>query len=165
MQKSIWHASLRLTQQVACPIAQSKVLKLRHPANPNPHARSWCTCSSLKVRWARDRGRWIKETQVMGPWNNCFRPKLLSGKLRAGELGSFQLSQVVRSCSIVRIKKSLATDARVNGAYVRLIGSLELGSGRSAQGVQNISWNGGLETLDSMYMSEWSGRHRYSLID
>ena len=44
--------------------------------------------------------------------------------LRAEGLSSFKLGQIGRSCSIVRIKK-----ARVRGAYVRLIGSFELGSG------------------------------------
>ena len=125
--KSIWRASLRLIQQVACPITQSRVLKSRHPATRNPHSRS--ECSSLKVRWARDRGPWIKETQGMGHWNNLFRPKLLSGKFSTGELWSLKLGQVGWSWSIVRIKITLATDARVKGVYVRLIGLLELGYG------------------------------------
>ena len=144
MQTFIWHTSPRLFQQVACPTTQPKVQKSRHPANPKPHAGS--VCSGLKIRWARDRGPWIKETQVMGHWNNCFRLKLLSGKLGAGKVWTFKLGQVDSSpgvlCRIVQIKKTLATEARVKGAYVRLIGSLELGSGRSTQEVQNISWNG-----------------------
>ena len=53
-----------------------------------------------------------------------FQPKLLSGKLGPGELGSFRLGQAVRSCRRVRVRKVWPVE----------LGSREDVSGRSGQG-------------------------------
>ena len=70
----------------------------------------------------------IKETQVMGHWTSRFQPKLLSEKLGPGELESFRLGQVSRSCRRVRVKKVLPGE----------LGSRGHMSGRSDQ--RSIVW-------------------------
>ena len=87
----------------------------------------------------------------MRHWNSGFRPKLFSGKLGPGELWSFKLGRVGRSCRIVWIKKALATEARVKGVYVPLIGSAELDPLRESKTSREME----LGTGDSgQYMSE-----------
>ena len=44
----------------------------------------------------------------MGHWISGFQPKLLTGKLGPGELGSFRLGQVVRSYRRVWVKEDLS---------------------------------------------------------
>ena len=60
----------------------------------------------------------FNETQVMGHQFSGLQLKLLRRKLGPGELGSFRLVQVVRSCRRVGVKEDLANRARVEGAYV-----------------------------------------------
>ena len=70
----------------------------------------------------------------MGYWIGGFQPKLLSGKLGPGELGTFRLGQVGRLRRRIRVGKVLPRELGSREHMSGRLGQGSYGSGRPTQG-------------------------------